>query len=148
MPNGNLFYSGKVKDETWERFPSWKVFKGGVILEVDWNGKILWEHHDRDHHHDARRTPSGGAIYLTVEPVPEEMAAKVRGGVPGSEAGGMWADVIVEVDASGNRVWEWSASKHLDFQRDLVTFNVIGEEYNHLGESDSVSPHHLPPPPE
>ncbi len=112
-------------------FPSWKVSSGGVILEVDWNGKVLWEHHDRDHHHDARRTPSGGAIYLTVEPVPVEVAAKVQGGVPGTDEHGMWADIIVEVNAAGNRVWEWRAFQHLDFQQDLVTFNDLRDEWSH-----------------
>ena len=131
LPNGNLFYEGKVKDETWERFPSWKLFKGGVLLEVDWNGKVLWEHHDQDHHHDARRTPSGGALYLTVEPVPEKVAAKVKGGVPGAHEGDMWADRIVEVDAAGERVWEWSAFQHLDFQQDVVTFNDRRDEWSH-----------------
>ncbi len=24
LPNGNLFYGGRVKDETWDRFQSWK----------------------------------------------------------------------------------------------------------------------------
>ena len=131
LPNGNLFYGGKVKDETWDRFPAWKNFKGGVILEVDWNGNVLWEHHDQNHHHDARRTPSGGAIYLTVEPVPAEVAAKVKGGVPGADGDGMWADLIVEVDAAGNRVWEWSAYQHLDFQKDVVTFNDHRDEWSH-----------------
>ena len=28
LPNGNLFYSGKVHDDTWDRFPLWKLFKG------------------------------------------------------------------------------------------------------------------------
>ena len=36
LPNGNLFYGGKTKDDGWDRFPSWKRFKGGVMLEADW----------------------------------------------------------------------------------------------------------------
>ena len=131
LPNGNLFYGGKVTDETWERFPAWKIFKGGVLLEVDWDSKVLWEHHDQDHHHDARRTPSGGAIYLTVEPIPSDVAAKVKGGVAGTDEHGMWADIIVEVDAAGNRVWEWRALQHLDFQQDVVTFNDLRDEWSH-----------------
>ena len=132
LPNGNLFYMGAVQDATQEdRFPSWKRFNGGVLLEVDWNGNVVWEHHDRDHHHDARRTPSGGAIYLTVERVPDEVAAQVKGGVPGSGKDGMWADVIVEVDAAGRRVWEWHAFEHLDFKTDVITFNDLRDEWSH-----------------
>lgn len=131
LPNGNLFYMGKVKDDTWDRFLAWKRFKGGVLLEVDWNGHVVWEHHDPDHHHDARRTPSGGAVYLTVERIPEHIVAKVKGGVAGSEDGGMWADVIVEVDQAGNRIWEWHAFEHLEFDRDVITFNDLRHEWSH-----------------
>ena len=40
LPNGNLFYGGKLKDDTWDRFGLWRRFKGGVMLEADWNGQI------------------------------------------------------------------------------------------------------------
>ncbi len=131
LPNGNLFYGGKVRDDTWERFLSWKQFKGGVMLEADWNGNVLWEHHDRNHHHDARRTPSGGAIYLTVEPLPMHLAVRVKGGVPAGDEGDMWADVIVEVDAAGSRVWEWHAAEHLDVDTDVIAFNDLRDEWSH-----------------
>ena len=131
LPNGNLFYGGKLRDEVWDRFPSWKRFKGGVMMEVDWNGNKIWEHRDKDHHHDARRTESGGAIYLTVELMPEDLAAQVKGGNPATGGNGMWADVIVEVDASGKRIWEWHAIEHLDPERDPITFNDSRDEWSH-----------------
>jgi len=131
LPNGNLFYMGKVRDDTWERFPSWNRFKGGVLQEVDWDGSVVWEHRDRDQHHDARRTSLGGAIYLSIERVPKDVAARVQGGVPGSENDGMWADAIVEVDAGGNRVWEWHAFEHLDVDTDIITFNDSRDEWSH-----------------
>ena len=131
LPNGNLFYGGKTRDEAWDRFPSWKRFKGGVMLEATPAGEIVWEHHDPDHHHDARRTESEGALYLAVEEMPQEMAVKVKGGVPGSDGGAMWADVIVEVDAAGDRVWEWHAAEHLDVETDVITFNDHRTEWSH-----------------
>ena len=131
LPNGNMFYGGKLTDETWDRFPSWKRFKSGVMLEADPEGNVIWEHRDPDHHHDARRTDSGGAIYLNVEPMPVELAAKVRGGIAGSAPEGMWADVIVEVDAAGNRVWEWHAYEHLDPGAHVITFNDSRDEWSH-----------------
>lgn len=131
LPNGNLFYGGKIEDDTWDRFPLWKMFKGGVMMEVDWHGKVLWEHRDREHHHDARRTPSGGAIYLTVEQLSDKVIDKVKGGVPGTDEGGMWADVIVEVDVSGKRVWDWRAIEHLDFEAHEITFNDPRDEWTH-----------------
>ena len=100
-------------------------------MEVDWDGNKIWEHRDKDHHHDARRTSSGGAIYLTVELVDQDLAAKVKGGNPITGENGMWADVIVEVDASGKRIWEWHAAEHLDLEQDVITFNDSREEWSH-----------------
>ena len=131
LPNGNLFYGGKLQDDGWDRFQSWKRFKGGVMMEVDWDGNKVWEHRDKDHHHDARRTSSGGAIYLTVELVDGGLAAQVKGGNPITGENGMWADVIVEVDSRGKRVWEWHAVDHLDLGRDVITFNDSRDEWSH-----------------
>ena len=131
MPNGNLFYGGKIRDDTWDRFPSWKRFKGGVMLEADPDGNVVWEHRDPDHHHDARRTESGGALYMNVELMDASLAAQVKGGVAGSAQEGMWADVLVEVDANGNSVWEWRAAEHLDLEKHIVTFNDLRDEWSH-----------------
>jgi hypothetical protein len=131
LPNGHLFYMGKLRDESLDRFPLWNRFKGGILIEVDSDGNVLWEHRDPDHHHDARRLASGGAIYLAIERVPHDLAEKVKGGIPGSDKDGMWADVIVEVDALGKRVWEWHAFEHLDFETDVITFNDSRDEWSH-----------------
>ena len=132
LPNGNLFYGGKVRDDGgWDIFEAMKRFKGGVMLEVDWDGNILWEHRDPHHHHDARRTESGGCLYMTVERMDNAQAAKVSGGQPGTDSGGMYADVLVEVDADGNRIWEWHAAEHLDPERHVITFNDLRDEWSH-----------------
>ena len=64
-------------------------------------GNILWEHRDPYHHHDARRTMSGGCLYMTVERMDDAQAAIIKGGQPGTESReeytGMWCDVLVEV---------------------------------------------------
>jgi hypothetical protein len=132
LPNGNLFYLGKIPDDIVAVSPGWsRREKGGVLMEVDWDGKIVWEHRDPYQHHDGRRTSSGGALYLTVERIPDEVAARVKGGIPGSEEHGMWADVIVEVDAAGRRVWEWHAYEHLDPVTDVLPPNVGRDEWSH-----------------
>ena len=132
LPNGNLFYGGKVRDDGgWDIFEAMKRFKGGVMLEADWDGNILWEHRDPYHHHDARRTESGGCLYMTVERMDDAQAAKIQGGQPGADAGGMYADVLVEVDADGNRIWEWRAAEHLDPDKHVITFNDLRDEWSH-----------------
>ena len=132
LPNGNLFYGGKVRDDGgWDIFEAMKRFKGGVMLEADWDGNILWEHRDPYHHHDARRTETGGCLYMTVERMDDAAAAKIQGGQPGTDANGMYADVLVEVDANGNRIWEWHAAEHLDPDRHVISFNDLRDEWSH-----------------
>lgn len=81
-------------------------------------GKILRQHRDPLQHHDAYHygDGSGRILYTSLEQLSEEESAKVRGGVPGSEApdGRVWADTIKEVDGNGRVVFEWKAADHLD----------------------------------
>ena len=79
LPNGNLFYLAKAPDDGVERFPAFQNFNGGLLLEADWDSNIVWQHEDPNHHHDARRTDSGGAIYLTVETMPADLAVRGSG---------------------------------------------------------------------
>ncbi len=133
LPNGNLFYLGKtpLAPEA-NMFAAWRLFKGGALLEVDWQGNVVWEHRDPMHHHDGRRTESGGAVYLTIEPLPPEVQSRVQGGLPGSEhRGQMWADRIVEVDAQGQVLWEWHAAEHLDPETDVITPTDLRDEWSH-----------------
>jgi hypothetical protein len=129
LPNGNLFYMGRLSHDP-DGLPGWRAEIGGALIEVDWDNNIVWEHHDHNQRLDARRTSSGGAIYLTVELVPEEVSGQVRGGIPLTDEEGMRADLILEVDSSGNRIWEWHAYEHLDFDRHLLPPNVQRHEWS------------------
>ncbi|HLF76086.1 MAG TPA: aryl-sulfate sulfotransferase [Dehalococcoidia bacterium] len=131
LPNGNLFLILKAGGETEPMFPGWPVHQDGLMLEMDWQGNILWEHRDPYQHHDARRTESGGAIYLTAQRMPDDLAARLKGGAPGRPTRPMWADVLVEVDADGHRVWEWRAADHLDPERDVIELGDAGHEWSH-----------------
>jgi hypothetical protein len=132
LPNGNLFYGGKTADSPPGMFPTWPIFKGGAMLELDWDGNVVWEHRDPAHHHDGRRTEAGGAVYLTLEELGKDVASQVRGGISGTEHDGrMWGDRIVEVDAQGKTVWEWRAHEHLDFETDVITETDLRHEWSH-----------------
>ena len=131
LPDGNLFYGGRppADETTAAPFPLWQILRGGAMLIADWHGNVLWEHRDDWHHHDARRTESGGAIYLGLCRVPADIAAQVKGGIPTD--GDIWADEIVEVDADCNRLWTWRAHEHLDLETDVLTFNDPRENWTH-----------------
>ena len=106
LPNGNLFVA--VSTPTRPRFPGGA--QGGRMLEVDWDGNVVNEVVDDFQHHDCHRLPNGHTLYASWEDMPEERAALVRGGAPGSDdPEGMYSDVVREVDADGNLVFEWHA---------------------------------------
>jgi outer membrane protein assembly factor BamB len=116
---GTLFYSGKIPNDT---FLGKSPFKGGAALEADWNGRVLWEIHEPDHHHDARLLENGNVLLLCATELPDEIATRVRGGRPGTEAAGkIWADYLVEKTKSGRTVWEWRTWEHLDPAEEVLT---------------------------
>ena len=131
LPNGNLFYNGKIQ-ESQSRFPLWKLFKGGVVLEVDRHSNIVWEYHHPDHHHDACRLRNGNTLILCLEKIPRSLAAQVKGGIPNTETDGeMYADVIHEVTPDGEIIWSWHAYEHLDPETDSINPQDPRYEWTH-----------------
>ena len=132
LPNGNLLYLGKTTKKSEVDFPFWERFKGGIIAEVDKDSNIISKYEDIYHHHDARRTSSGGLIYMTVEKVENSLAKQVKGGViPADYSGVMWSDVLIELDANNNKIWEWRSTDHLDVNKHPITFNDPRDEWSH-----------------
>jgi uncharacterized protein (UPF0248 family) len=121
---GTLFYNGRTSEESFlSRFP----FKGGVVLEADWNGKVLWEVRHPDHHHHGILLRNGNVLLHCMGQVPEEIARRVQGGVEESnvlsgqyaprsdgEASKMYSDYLAELTPAGQTVWEWRTWEHLD----------------------------------
>jgi uncharacterized protein (UPF0248 family) len=121
---GTLFYNGRTSEDNFlSRFP----FKGGVVLEADWNGKVLWEVRHRDHHHHGILLRNGNVLLHCMGEVPDDIARRVSGGMvesnmlsgqyaprPEAEAGKMYSDYLVELTPAGQTVWEWRTWEHLD----------------------------------
>ena len=109
---GTLFYNGKIPNDS---FLGRTAFKGGVALEADWNGRILWEVREPDHHHDGRLLRNGNVLLLCSAEVPDSVTRKIQGGRAGTEvAGKIWADYLAEFTTEGRKVWEWRTWEHLD----------------------------------
>lgn len=107
LPGGRLLTTGMTSEG-----PPIIEGKGGHFREYDWEGNVVWEYVDHGQHHDFRRLPNGNTVYLGWEPMPEDRARRVLGGVPGSESakgGKIYNDYLREVDAAGRVVWEWHA---------------------------------------
>jgi uncharacterized protein (UPF0248 family) len=121
---GTLFYNGRTSEQSFlSRFP----FKGGVVLEADWSGKVLWEVRHPDHHHHGILLRNGNVLLHCMGEVPEEIARRVKGGMAegnmqsgqyasrsASEADKMYSDYLAEVTRAGHTVWEWRTWEHLD----------------------------------
>lgn len=118
---GTLFYNGRVPEES-DRYINSQPWKGGVALEADWNGNILWEVRHPDHKHDGRRLRNGNVMLMCITQLPAEIAERVRGGLPGTEHHGeMYGDYLVEMTTDGRIVWEWRSWEHLDPAEDVIT---------------------------
>jgi Arylsulfotransferase (ASST) len=121
---GTLFFNGRTPENSFlSRFP----FKGGVVLEADWNGKVLWEVRHPDHHHHGILLRNGNVLLNCMGRVPDEIARRVGGGMvehdmpsgqyrpqTEAEAGKMYSDYLAELTPAGKTVWEWRTWEHLD----------------------------------
>ena len=118
---GTLLYNGRTSEDS-TRFIASQPWKGGMILEADWNGRVLWEACHPDHHHDGIRLRNGNLLLLCLGRLPAEIAARVQGGQAGTEhEGAMYADYLVEMTIDGHVVWEWRTWEHLDPETDRIS---------------------------
>ncbi len=118
---GTYFYNGKIVEHS-DRFISRQPWKGGVVLEADWNGRVLWEVRQPDHHHDGIRLRNGNVLLICLALLPQQLVSAVKGGRPGTEHNGeMYADYLVEMTTDGRVVWDWRTWEHLDPVKDCIT---------------------------
>ncbi len=114
LPSGNLLWPEKGKEP--------KIPVGGVgseIVELDWEGDVVWKHEDDTINHDFCRLDNGNTIYNAYVEVPKGIASRIEGGVPGSEAEGkIFGSVLREIDKDGKLIWEWKMYEHLDPVKD------------------------------
>ena len=136
LPDGNLLYAGKIMTGPLTNFGGF----GGMLLEADWDGNIVWKYEDPYQHHDFCRMNNGNTMVLRWVKVPDDIAAKVKGGIPGTEREGvMWTDSFQEVTPAGEVVWEWLAYEHLDPKVDVICPLCSRGEWTH-GNSCFVMP--------
>ena len=116
LANGNLVKINKTFKEPTEALGT----VGGRLLEVDWDGNIVWEHLNETMHHDWVRLENGNTLINTHVKIPAELARKVKGGIPASRTGGeIWGAGIQEITPAGEVVWEWLGHEHFDTEIDL-----------------------------
>jgi hypothetical protein len=115
LPNGNLLYAGKTEDT-----PLGDVYNagGGILVEVNWEGKVIWEYKDPYLHHSFDRQDNGNTLVLKWARIPQGLADRLGGGDPGTEKNGtIWGDMVQEISPKGEILWEWIAHEHLDMEK-------------------------------
>jgi hypothetical protein len=141
MPDGHLVAALRCSKPTPGR-PGYENYHmggaSGLLIELDWDSKIVFEHFDPNMHHDFRKLPNGNYIYIGWEKVPPDLAKKVRGGQKGTEHkdGTMFGDYFREIDSSGRTVWEWHGNEHFDPDIDIIGAIHPREEWTHCNNVD------------
>jgi len=117
LPNGNLLYQGRIIPEPLPEFGGC----GGKLLEVDWNGNLIWEYTDSYLHHDFHRMDNGNTMINRYVTVPANIADKIKGGIPETEwKNNIWSSSFQEITPTGEIVWEWMAYEHMDPEKDIL----------------------------
>lgn len=122
LENGNLLRGGTLQGS-----PAPFGGAAGIIQEIDWDGKVVWEYKlmepDEVQHHCFTRLPNGNTMMLAWERKSiDEFIAKGRDpktipvtgpGFTGKYQNDFWVDFVREVNPAGETVWEWHVWDHV-----------------------------------
>ena len=126
LENGNLLMSGRTN-----KGPVEIGGRGGIIMELDWDGNKVWEYVEDTLHHDFSRMDNGNTMVLGWEQVPPDVEKTVQGGIAGPTEKGLWCDYFREVTSSGATVWEWHGFEQLDPVADAICHLHHRDEWTH-----------------
>ena len=103
-----------------------------AIVELDWDGNIVWEYRDPMLHHDFERLPNGNTLVLLFEPLDADLIGRVRGGFGESDGTPeMLGDLVREVSPGGETVYSWPSWEHLDTDEDAICHLEGRAEWTH-----------------
>ena len=119
LPNGNLLFHTMAPDDSGPMIGIGG--HAGGLVELDWDGNLVWELQNRWMHHDFQRLDNGNTLALMWEELSPEMTSQVKGGyVTDNDPARMLGDVVSEFSPSGQVVHEWRSWEHLDFDEDVI----------------------------
>jgi hypothetical protein len=92
------------------------------VLDVAWDGKVLWQYRNEAIHHDFVRLPNGNTVVNEFVEIPADLAGRVRGGVrrPREKFPPLISDDFVEIDPTGQEVSRTHLWELLDPVRDPI----------------------------
>lgn len=140
LPNGNLLYAvagplPPASDMTYPQIGAWSVCK--ELVELDWDGNVVWRYADRCQTHTFWRMENGNTMIPRVTKIPEDLAPKLKGGIPGTEDRGMmWTDGLQEVTPDGKVVWEWDLANYLDPEVHITCPLNFRADFTHINSCE------------
>ncbi len=96
------------------------IIKDEMILELDWDSRLVWKAELRAHH-DFARLPNGNTIVISREHLPNPW-------VPGAK---LHLDRLVELTPDNEVAWEWKVEDHADEIARLVPLLMPPSEKFH-----------------
>ncbi len=151
LENGNLMMTGQdvnlpdpPKDEPTKAPPPFERHVtriGGyhtTLLEMDWDGNIVWEYENRFQHHDFVNLPNGNIMVPEWVELPEELHKKVRGGYkkPRERLPRLIGDDLVEITRDFEEVRRIHTWELLDPIKDPIDANTRRWEWTHINGID------------
>ena len=91
------------------------------LIEMDWDGNVVWEYDNPMIHHDFVRLSNGNTLILVWEELSPEMTASIKGGYTTDEdPERMLGDFVQEITPDGSVVNEWKLWANLDVDEDII----------------------------
>ena len=108
------------------------------LVEVDWDGNVVWEYENRSQHHDFFRFANGNTMVPVWVELSDELHRRVRGGHrrPRERLPRLLGDDLVELDHDGNEVRRIHVWELLDPVKDPINPTLRRWEWTHLNSID------------
>ena len=109
------------------------------LVEVTWDGELVWEYENIAIHHDWKRLPNGNTIFPEWVEMPEEKTEQVKGGtrLPKDKLPPcMLGDDLVEIDPNGNEVRRVETWRLFDPRKDPICPLEPRIEWTHINSID------------
>ncbi len=109
------------------------------LLEVTWEGEVVWDYENTAIHHDWKRLPNGNTIFPAWVEMPEELTKRVKGGARRRRErlpAQMLGDDLVEIDPEGREVRRVETWRLFDPRRDPICPLEGRIEWTHINSID------------
>ena len=107
------------------------------LIELDWDGNVVWEYANEAIHHDFARLPNGNTLLPEWVELAADVARGVRGGHRVAEKlPAMLSDDIIEVSPKGDEVRRIHLWQLLDPRRDPICPMERRREWTHVNGLD------------